>query len=196
MEESDKAVAGGKMNRVNKKASIALLIIAFTVCAHIFAEAEVVYVNSENGLRVRAMPDEKSKVIQVLPFGAKVAVVDDDPGMNGWIRVEGDNYIKAEYTRKTDPFEDMELLGEWRVTAYAETGSPCANGSYPQTGYTIACNSLDFGTEVYIEDVGFRTVEDRGPAWLGDAWLDLYLGDYDACVQWGDQTKKVWRVKE
>lgn len=26
--------------------------------------------------------------------------------------------------------------------------------------------------------------------------FDLYLGEYDACVQWGDQTKKVWKVTE
>lgn len=59
-----------------------------------------------------------------------------------------------------------------------------------------ACNSLPFGTLVYIEDVGFRTVEDRGPAWLGSEWCDLYLGEYTDCVQWGDQTRKVWRVTE
>lgn len=67
---------------------------------------------------------------------------------------------------------------------------------YPTEGYTVACNSLPFGTKVYIDGVGFRTVEDRGPAYLGDTWLDLYLGEYDACVQWGDQTKKVWKVTE
>lgn len=27
-------------------------------------------------------------------------------------------------------------------------------------------------------------------------WLDLYLGDYASCVQWGDQTRKVWKVTE
>ena len=109
--------------------------------------------------------------------------------------MEGGGYVDGTHAQKTDPFEEMELLGEWRVTAYAETGYCCANGSYPQTGYTIACNSLPFGTEVFIEDVGFRTVEDRGPAYLGDAWLDLYLGEYDACVQWGDQYRKVWKIK-
>jgi len=31
---------------------------------------------------------------------------------------------------------------------------------------------------------------------MGNEWIDLYLGDYASCVQWGDQTKKVWKVKE
>ena len=157
---------------------------------------EVIYVNAPNGLNLRQIPSENSKSLQVLDFGQRVVVIDDDPGLNGWYRVEGGGYVDGTHTQKTDPFDEMELLGEWRVTAYAETGYCCANGNYPTTGYTIACNSLDFGTEVYIEGIGFRTVEDRGPAYLGDAWLDLYLGEYDACVQWGDQTKKVWKVKE
>ena len=159
------------------------------------ASGEIVYVNAPSGLNLRQIPTAESKSVGVLEYGQAVAVVDDEP-LNGWLRVEGDNYIKAEYTQKENPFDQMELLGTWRITAYAETGYCCANGNYPTTGYTIACNSLPFGTEVYIEDVGFRTVEDRGPAWLGDQWCDLYLGDYNSCVQWGDQRKKVWKVKE
>lgn len=159
------------------------------------ASGEVIYVNSPNGLNLRQKPTENSTSMQVIEFGTELAVIDDDPDLNGWYRIEGGGYVDGQYTQKTDPMQDMEYLGEWRVTAYAETGYPCANGNYPIVGYTIACNSLPFGTEVYIEDVGFRTVEDRGPAWLGDQWCDLYLGDYDSCVAWGDQTKKVWRVK-
>ena len=90
----------------------------------------------------------------------------------------------------------MTYTGTWRITAYAATGNPCANGNYPQTGYTIACNSLPFGTEVYIDGVGFRTVEDRGPEWLGSEWLDIYMGEVEPCVQWGDQYRDVYVVAE
>ena len=162
----------------------------------ICAKGEVVYVNAPNGLNIRQKPGIESKSIQVLEFGQRVVVVDDEPGLNGWLRVEGDGYIDGTWTQITDPFEEMELLGEWRITAYAATGNPCANGNYPTLGYTVACNSLPFGTEVYIDGVGFRTVEDRGPGWLGSEWCDLYLGEYTACVQWGNQMRKVWRVKE
>ena len=173
--------------------ALTLLTVSLaTVCA----SGEVVYVNAPSGLNIRQKPGEDSRSLQVLEFGQKVVVVDDEPGLNGWLRVEGDGYIDGQYTQDSDPFEEMEPLGEWRITAYAETGYCCANGNYPQVGYTIACNSLDFGTQVYIDGVGFRTVEDRGPGWLGDAWCDLYLGEYDACVQWGDQRRKIWRVKK
>ena len=88
----------------------------------------------------------------------------------------------------------MTYLGNWHITAYAATGNPCANGNYPSTGYTIACNSLDFGTQVYIEGVGVRIVEDRGPGWLGSEWCDLYLGDYSLCVAWGSQYRDVYLI--
>jgi 3D (Asp-Asp-Asp) domain-containing protein len=160
----------------------------------ICAKGEVVYVNAPNGLNIRQSPGIESKSIQVLDFGQKVVVVDDEPGLNGWLRVEGDGYIDGTWTQTTDPFEEMELLGEWRITAYAETGYPCANGNYPTLGYTVACNSLPFGTEVYIDGVGFRTVEDTDGGAMGNEWIDLYLGDYTTCVQWGDQTKRVWKI--
>ena len=86
----------------------------------------------------------------------------------------------------------MTYMGEWHITAYAYTGSPCANGEMPEAGRTVACNSLPFGTEVYIDGVGFRTVTDRGPDSMGSEWIDLYLGDHDECVQWGSQYRKVW----
>lgn len=179
--------------RATRKLLLGALVASFLAFP---VSAEVIYVNAENGLNIRQKPTEDSASTQVLDFGQKVVVIDDDPDLGGWYRVEGGGYVCGEHTQKTDPFDVMELLGEWRVTAYAETGYCCANGSYPQTGYTIACNSLPFGTEVFIEDVGFRTVEDRGPTWLGDQWCDLYLGDYNSCVQWGDQVKKIWRVTE
>ena len=172
-----------------------IICLLFAVLGAVSAKGEVVYVNAPSGLCMRQIPTTESKCVGVLDYGQKVVVVDDEP-LNGWLRLEGGCYIREEYTQKEDPFEEMELLGTWRITAYTWTGNPCANGQYPTEGYTVACNALPFGTKVYIEGVGFRTVEDRGPAYLGDAWLDLYLGEYDACVQWGDQTKKVWKVKE
>ena len=113
-------------------------------------------------------------------------------GSGEWVKVE-DGYVCAEYVQDDNPVEG-EFLGVWRVTAYAATGNACANGNYPSVGTTIAHNSLPFGTRVYIEGVGERVVEDRGPAYLGEEWCDLYLGDTASCIQWGDQQRRVWRI--
>lgn len=171
-----------------------IVALVLTVLTAFTVQADIVYVNAPSGLNLRQLPTVNSKCIQVLPYGTKLVIIDDEP-LAGWRMVEGGGYVKGDYTQPEDPQDDMELLGTWRITAYAETGYPCANGNYPTTGYTVACNSLPFGTQIYIEDVGFRTVEDRGPAWLGSEWCDLYLGDYNSCVQWGSQQKRVWRIK-
>lgn len=170
--------------------AIDIAIIVFLIMMFDTAQAE--YVSSHAGLCIRKEPGTQSEVLEVLPFGEEVSGEIEE----GWMRLEGrEGYVCAEHLQSTDPFEDMQYMGEWRVTAYAETGMPCANGHYPERGYTIACNSLPFGTEVYIEGVGFRTVEDRGPASMGDEWLDLYLGVHTECVNWGNQYLDiyVWR---
>lgn len=89
----------------------------------------------------------------------------------------------------------MAYLGNYQITAYEWTGYPCANGNYPTEGYTVACNSLPFGTVVYIEGVGYRTVEDRGADWHSNQWIDLYLGNVDECFRWGVQYLDVWVVE-
>ena len=151
------------------------------------APASAAYITAPNGLCVRSEPSEDAEVLEVLPIGTEV----DGEITDGWMQIEG-GYISTDYIGDEDP---LELIGTWRVTAYAYTGSACANDEMPETGRTIAHNSLPFGTKVYIEDIGVREVMDRGPAYLGTEWCDLYLGNTSECVQWGDQMRKVWLVK-
>lgn len=171
----------------------AVMLAAQTVMAQ---PTDRMFVNSRNGLNVRSGPGIESEILDVLPFGSEVQALDFAPD-NDWykIRYGGKTaYVATEFIQYEDPFQEMEYLGNWRTTAYAYTGSPCANGNYPQAGYTIACNVLPFGTEVYISGVGFRTVEDRGPSWLGMEWLDIYMDDANECVQWGEQYRDVYLV--
>lgn len=83
-------------------------------------------------------------------------------------------------------------IGVFTCTAYAYTGSPTASGKMPSEKHTVACNSLPFGTEIYIEDMGRYIVEDRGASWHSDNWLDIYMGDVDSCIQWGKQEREVY----
>jgi len=160
---------------------IGLAVMLISVPAH------AAYVTAESGLCVREKPDEESERVRVLPIGTEV----DGEITDGWMQI-GDGYISTDYIGDEDP---LELIGTWRVTAYAYTGSACANGEMPEMGRTIAHNSLPFGTRIYIEGVGVREVMDRGPAYLGTEWCDLYLGDVAECVNWGDQTREIWLVK-
>ena len=119
------------------------------------------------------------------------------------VRNEPQNAVYAEVEEVTEPEEiaeespeeELEYLGTFEMTAYEWTGNPCANGNYPEVGYTVACNSLPLGTTVYIEGVGYRVVEDRGADWHGSNWMDLYLGDVDSCYAWGVRSVEVYIVR-
>ena len=107
--------------------------------------------------------------------------------------VSTEDEVIVEESEVQDPA--LEYLGSFDATAYEWTGNPCANGNYPTEGYTIACNSLPLGTEVYIEGIGYRVVEDRGADWHVYNWLDLYMGDEAACYEWGVRTVEVYVVR-
>ena len=157
---------------------------------------DTMYVNSDNGLYVRTKPDINSCELSKLSFSDEVYVIklQDDWSM---VKVdEGYGFVKSEYIQECNPKDELIYMGNWRITAYASTGNPCANGNYPSEGVTVACNSLDFGTTIYIEGIGFRTVEDRGPTYLCSEWCDLYLGDVESCISWGDQYRDVYVLEE
>lgn len=111
------------------------------------------------------------------------------------VYAEAEEVIEPEEIAEESPEEELEYLGTFEMTAYEWTGSPCANGNYPEVGYTVACNSLPLGTTVYIEGIGYRVVEDRGAEWHGDWWMDLYLGDVDSCYEWGVRSVEVYVVR-
>lgn len=111
------------------------------------------------------------------------------------VYAKAEEVIEPEEIAEESPEEELEYLGTFEMTAYEWTGNPCANGNYPEVGYTIACNSLPLGTTVYIEGVGYRVVEDRGADWHGSNWMDLYLGDVDSCYAWGVRSVDVYIVR-
>lgn len=95
---------------------------------------------------------------------------------------------KPQLTEEKKP--KMTYLGEYELTAYEWTGNRCANGNYPTCNYTVACNSLPLGTQIFIEGMGTYVVEDRGG--MTDSVIDIYMGDYDTCIQFGRQSAKVY----
>lgn len=164
-------------------------LIALAFVGAMANQACAEYVAAKNGLNIRSKPEADAEIVGVLPFAEEV-----DGGREGsWLKIDN-GYVKAAYLSDSDPIEDFEPLGTYSVTAYYETGFPTASGTYPAVGTTLAHNSLPFGTEVYIDGLGFWTVEDRGPTSMGTQWCDIYLGDYDTCVQFGNQYKEVYLV--
>lgn len=92
----------------------------------------------------------------------------------------------------------MEYVGEYRVTAFAyyEGGGEnmyTASGAEPVPYYTVATNDeFDFGTILYIEDIGVVEVQDRGA--FPDGIVDLHIG-WDSIESFDDRTRSVYVVR-
>ena len=101
---------------------------------------------------------------------------------------------------------ELVRLGTYTCYAYCPcerccgqwSGGPTASGTMPEEGRTVAADwsVLPPGTEIYIENVGWRMVEDTGSGITGDA-LDLYMESHDAARAFGVQRAGIYiRDKE
>lgn len=100
---------------------------------------------------------------------------------------------------------EFQYLGEFKITAYTAglestgktPGHPgygiTASGATVEENLTIATDwdVLPVGSWVYIEDIGYRIVQDKGGAVTGNH-IDLYIKNVDNALEWGVQYKKVW----
>ena len=104
--------------------------------------------------------------------------------------------VKAEETTDEETTEEeqpsMTYLGEYTLTAYIATGNPCADGVYPEVGYTVACNDPAlFHHWIHIVGYGDRYVHDTGGMPNGKI-LDLFVGSYDEAINIGCQNVEVY----
>lgn len=93
-----------------------------------------------------------------------------------------------------DAPEGMTYIGTWDISAYewTEPQNPCANGNMPTPWYTCALNGYPFGTTVYIDGLGYFVNEDICGT---PGRLDIFLGDVEACKQFGVQAHDVYIVQ-
>lgn len=93
-------------------------------------------------------------------------------------------------------------LGSFNISFYCSCEKCCgkttgitASGAKVQDGVTVAADTsvLPFGSRIYIENLGWRTVQDRGGAIKGNR-LDVYVASHEKAYQLGRMTKNVWVV--
>jgi len=108
-----------------------------------------------------------------------------------------------------DLLETFDIAETYTITAYAPLdpkavhgldyiGDPTitASGQAPVPNETVAAaKDIPFGTRVWIEGVGVRTVNDRGGA-IKRGRLDLCMETRDEALQFGRQRRKVIILKE
>lgn len=89
---------------------------------------------------------------------------------------------------EAEPEPTMRYLGNYKITGYdtcarccGKTDGVTASGTQATVGRTCAADkSLPFGTILYIEGIGYRTVEDRGGAIKGGR-IDVLCADHPSC---------------
>lgn len=95
-------------------------------------------------------------------------------------------------------------LGEFEITYYCPCTKCCgktdgitASGTLAIEGQTVAADwdLLPPGTRIYIEGIGFRTVEDKGGAINGNK-LDVYMDSHAAALEAGRHKADVWIVED
>jgi 3D (Asp-Asp-Asp) domain-containing protein len=97
---------------------------------------------------------------------------------------------------------EMESLGEFNISAYCPCEICCghyadgitSSGERAIEGITIAAdpNVLPEGTEVYIEGIGHRIVQDTGGAIKGNK-LDLFFSSHQDALNFGRQYLEVFK---
>lgn len=97
---------------------------------------------------------------------------------------------KPQLTEAKEP--EMTYLGVYTLTAYEFTGNCTADGSTPIEWYTVACNDPNLWHKtIFIEGYGDFYVCDTG-GMSSNTILDIYLGDVDACYQFGVREANVY----
>ena len=85
----------------------------------------------------------------------------------------------------------MTYYSNMELTAYIETGNPCADGVYPEVGYTAACNDPTLWHRwIYIEGYGTYYVHDTGG--MASNVIDIFVASYDEAIQFGRRSADVY----
>ncbi|MBP1924628.1 3D (Asp-Asp-Asp) domain-containing protein [Sedimentibacter acidaminivorans] len=115
-----------------------------------------------------------------------------------WDKLEKEYIEKLENEVRKDPKETY--IGEFTITYYCPCVKCCgktdgitASGTLAKEGQTVAADweVLPPGTEIFIEGIGFRTVEDKGGAIKGNR-LDVYMDSHSSALDAGVVQAKVY----
>ena len=99
---------------------------------------------------------------------------------------------------------DLAFMGEFEITYYCPCTACCgktdgitASGTLATEGQTVSADwdMLPSGTKIYIDGVGFRTVEDKGGAIVGQT-LDVFVNSHAEALELGRHKADVWIVEE
>ena len=110
--------------------------------------------------------------------------------------------LVLEHSEEPAPAETY--LGEFEITYYCPCSECCgktdgitASGALAQEGITVAADwdILPPGSKIYIEGIGYRTVEDKGGLIKGNK-IDVFMDSHAAALEAGRHMANVMLVEE
>lgn len=159
-----------------KKILITLCIMLCLIPIVTCASNSTTYVVNCSALNVRSGPSTQSSIIGTLYRNNQVV---GGQSSNGWTPIvyNGKNafvysaYLttKSNNTTNNTNTGSLAYIGTYRITGYDICYSCCgktdgitASGTRAAVGRTVAMKGYPYGTKIYIEGIGYRTVEDTG----------------------------------
>jgi 3D (Asp-Asp-Asp) domain-containing protein len=112
--------------------------------------------------------------------------------------------LQLEIGQLKDSKYEFKYLGTYKITYYCDeryTDHICggsgvtASGIPTEVGTTIAVDPsvIPYGTEVYIEGIGYRTAQDRGGAVNGNH-IDVLVKTHNEAMSLGTTYRDVWII--
>lgn len=141
-----------------------------------------------------------------VPSGAELDASDeylpDAAGYQGEPEEDREDLAGAEETAEPDGDAADPVLtyvGNWTITFYdtaecccGEWATGCtASGVAATSWHTVATDQFEFGTELYIDGLGYFTVEDLG---VTGEWIDVCVDTHQEALDLGMQTRDVYLV--
>ena len=141
-----------------------------------------------------------------VPAGAELDVADeylpDAAGYQGEPEEDREDLAGAEETAEPDGDAADPVLtyvGNWTISFYCPCEICCgdfatgctASGVAATPWHTVATSGLEFGTQLYIDGLGYFVVEDRGTEY---GWADVFVGDHQTALDLGLQYRDVYVV--
>lgn len=100
----------------------------------------------------------------------------------------------------TPDTSNMTYLGNYRITGYdpycahccGKTDGITASGRQAVYNYSVGCNNLPLGTELYIEGYGYYRVDDYGGS--STNLIDIAMSSHKACYTVTNYNVPVYRI--
>ena len=199
-----------KGNKMIKIIGIAVIIAGLMIGIATQPKSEILLAEREH-LTVQAVPVAKAIVVTPAPepvieaepvevVAVEVEPIEEPQAVIANEVVEEPEEYHEEYIAPACELGErpMEYQGNYKITFYC----PCetCNGGWHGTasgepltpGYTIATSEWAFGTTLYIENVGFRCVQDTG---VPSGCIDVCVSSHEEALQLGVMLQDVYIVR-